>query len=418
VRRWLLIFEDSHWRSLRPLTDLVPVPSLVFGSSNLAARWARATRLPVLAVLTRPGLSARPLGPHEAGSPERGDTVVVANAAALPGPWVERALEDGPGVLFSAGGRVAAALVEHSKLQPALARGGNLETFLLGAGLESQPIEARMITYPWELIGWNAEAIAADLADEPGAIFGHVHPRAAVVEPRRVTVEPGARVDPLAVLDGRAGPVWIGPRAEVLAQTVVVGPCAVGAGTQLLGGVIGRSTFGPQCRVAGEVEECVWQGYANKRHHGFVGHSAIGEWVNLGALTTTSDLKNNYGVVRMHVEGRTVDSGTRKIGSLVGAHVKAGIGTLLPTGAWIGVGSNLFGGGRFVPKVVPPFSWWDGERFEEHRLEAFLETARAAMGRRERSLPAAEEETLRRWFEATAEERAASFGAAAGRAGR
>src|SRR5204863_789772 len=139
------------------------------------------------------------------------------------------------------------------------------------------------------------------------------------------------------------GPIRIGTRAIVGPHTVVTGPCVVGAGTQLLGGAVGRSTFGPECRIAGEVDECVWQGYANKRHHGFVGHSVIGEWVNLGALTSTSDLKNNYGEVRVETANGERASGSNKIGSIIGAHVKTGIGTLLPTGAWLGTGANLFG---------------------------------------------------------------------------
>src|SRR5204863_583290 len=126
------------------------------------------------------------------------------------------------------------------------------------------------------------------------------------------------------------GPIRIGTRAIVGPHTVVTGPCVVGAGTQLLGGAVGRSTFGPECRIAGEVEECVWQGHSNKRHHGFVGHSVIGEWVNLGALTTTSDLKNNYGPVRVWVDGREIDSRSSKVGSVIGAHVTTVIGTLLP----------------------------------------------------------------------------------------
>jgi hypothetical protein len=149
----------------------------------------------------------------------------------------------------------------------------------------------------------------------------------------------------------------------------------------------------------------VWQGWANKRHHGFVGHSTIGEWVNLGALTTTSDLKNNYGNVRVWVDGSELDSGSPKVGSHIGAHVKTGIGTLLTTGASLGIGANLFGGGRFAPKRVPSFGWWDGERMAEHELEKFLATARTAMGRRERKFLPADEAMLREAFAVTAGER-------------
>jgi len=153
------------------------------------------------------------------------------------------------------------------------------------------------------------------------------------------------------------------------------------------------------------VEASLWQGYGNKRHHGFLGHSIVGEWVNLGALTTTSDLKNNYGSVRVWVDGVEIDSGSPKVGALIGAHVKTGIGSLLPTGASIGVGSNLFGGGRFAPKATPAFAWWDGERAVDHEIDKFLATARIAMSRRSRTLTPADEAAQRALFGSTASER-------------
>ena len=182
-------------------------------------------------------------------------------------------------------------------------------------------------------------------------------------------------------------------------------PCAVGVGSHLLGGAIGRSTIGPGCRIAGEVDTCVWQGWANKRHHGFVGHSAFGEWANLGAMTTTSDLKNNYGPIRVRLGDRELDSGLVKLGAMIGAGVKTGIGSLLPAGAMLGTGSHLFGGGRYTPRRLPAFSWWDGERAAEYQLEKFLATARIAMGRRGRELDPTLEAALRALFDVTAGER-------------
>ena len=406
MSRALVILEDSRWRDLRPLTDVLPVPALAFGASTLWERWRRAAAVPLLAIEARPGAMRawREAPQPDATRLSPQDPVLVVNAVALPGPWLETGVLGVPAIL-TAGGRFVAARLEHESLARGLGRGAELERFLLDLPLPRTEVEARLIARPWHFIEWNAAAIEQDLGERAGAIAGERHPLAAVLRPERVTVEPGARIDPFAVLDARGGPIRVGPRAIVGPHTVVTGPCVVGAGTQLLGGAVGRSTFGPECRVAGEVEECVWQGYANKRHHGFVGHSVIGEWVNLGALTTTSDLKNNYGAVRVWVDGRDEPSGVSKIGSFVGAHVKTGIGTLLPTGASIGVGSNLFGGGRFAPKHVPAFAWWDGERFEEHRLDAFLATASIAMGRRGRELGAPDEEALRALFAATAAER-------------
>jgi UDP-N-acetylglucosamine diphosphorylase/glucosamine-1-phosphate N-acetyltransferase len=401
----LVVFEDSRWRELRPLTDLVPVPALAFGASNLATRLERATRLPLRAIVARPEALAAWAGSRRPDpAAERAGRIVALNAAALPGPWLERVLADSTPAVFRAEGVVVAVRIEAERIAPALGGTTPLDTVIEGLALPAEAIDVERIARPWDLIARNADAIGGDLASLPPALEGAVHPGAVLLAPERIAVRARARVDPCAVLDGRGGPILIEPGAIVLPHTVVIGPCVVGAGTQLLGGFVGRTTFGPECRVAGEVEECIWQGYGNKRHHGFVGHSIVGEWVNFGALTTTSDLKNNYGPVRVWVDGREIDSGQSKIGSLVGAHVKTGIGTLLPTGASLGVGSNLFGGGRFVPKDVPPFSWWDGARLEDHRIDAFLGTARIAMSRRGRELGAADERILRGlWTRSVAE---------------
>lgn len=403
----LLLYEDRHWRDLRPLTDTLPVMALAFGAGTLGARLTREAGLPLLGAVARPDALAawREAPAPPPAPPGADDPVLVLNAAALPGPWLGAAREARVPSLLVGEGRIAGARLPFHMVANGLARGEGFETFLLGLGLPAARCDAAFVQFPWHLVERNAEAIAADLAGLAGAAHGDVHPAAVLLEPGRVTVAGGARVEPLAVLDARDGPVWIGPGALVRSHTVVTGPCVVGPGTQLLGGFVSRSTFGPGCRVAGEVEECVWQGHANKRHHGFVGHSVIGEWVNLGALTTTSDLKNNYGDVRVWVDGREVDSRSPKVGAVLGAHAKTGIGTLLPTGASVGVGANLFGGGRFAPKRVPAFGWWDGETMAEHRLDRFLETARIAMSRRGRVLGPAEERALGSLFAATAKER-------------
>jgi UDP-N-acetylglucosamine diphosphorylase/glucosamine-1-phosphate N-acetyltransferase len=401
-----VLYEDRHWRDLRPLTDVLPAPALVFGASTLGGRLASAARLPLVAVVCRPdALAAWRDAPVPARPPGGDDPVLALNAAALPGPWLEAVRGARVPSLLVGEGRIAGARVPFRMLAPGLSRGEQFETFLLSLGLPASACDAAFVQFPWQLVERNAAAITADLAERAGEVRGEVHPSAVLLAPERVTEEPGARVEALAVLDARDGPVWIGERALIRNHTVVTGPCVVGAGTQLLGGSVSRSTLGPECRIAGEVEECVWQGFANKRHHGFVGHSAIGEWVNLGALTTTSDLKNNYGNVRVWVDGRELDSRSPKVGAVIGAHAKTGIGTLLPTGASVGVGANLFGGGRFAPRRVPSFGWWDGESMAEHRLDRFLATAGIAMSRRGRRMSPGEERVLEALFAATAPER-------------
>jgi UDP-N-acetylglucosamine diphosphorylase/glucosamine-1-phosphate N-acetyltransferase len=416
MSRRLVLYEDRHWRSLRPLTDLLPVPALAFGASDLARRWLAATGLPLAAIEARAGAMAGWMAapPREGVAPGPEDEAVVVNAAALPGVWVAAALDSRAPALWLGDGRVAGARLPLASLRGGLGRGEDFETVLLGLGLPALPVESRFITWPWELMAWNADAIFEDLAGLPPATGGAIHRLACLEAPERIRVEDGASVGPYAVLDATTGPILVARGARIEPHTLVRGPCVVGEGTQLLGGAVSGTTFGPECRVAGEVESSVWQGHANKRHHGFVGHSVLGEWVNLGALTTTSDLKNNYGSVRVWVDGRGVDSRSPKVGAFVGAHVKTGIGTLLPTGASVGTAANLFGGGRFAPKAVAAFAWWDGEGTEEHELERCLATARVAMSRRARTLAPGAEAALRALHSATAAERRALAGTAGG----
>jgi len=414
--RQLVLYEDQRWRLLGPLTDLLPLPALAFGASNLALRWLAATRLPLLSIEARANAMAlwredpHALRPRAGASAGGGDEAIVVNAAALPGAWFEEALDARAPALWVGDGRVAGARLPLSSLRGGLGRGEDFETVLLSLALPALAVGAEFITWPWDLIARNPGAIAADLATMAPGVQGSVHRLACLETPERIAVGEGARVGAYALLDAGSGPISIEPGAVIEPYTHVRGPCVVGAGTQLLGGVVTGTTFGPECRVAGEVEWSVWQGHANKRHHGFVGHSVLGEWVNLGALTTTSDLKNNYANVRVWADGRELDTGSPKVGAFVGAHVKTGIGTLLPTGASVGTAANLFGGGRFAPRRVPPFAWWDGERFAEHELERCIGTARIVVSRRGRTLGPGAESALRALHAATARDRASFAG--------
>lgn len=189
----------------------------------------------------------------------------------------------------------------------------------------------------------------------------------------------GAEVEPGVVFDVRQGAVVVEHGAYVVSGSRLEGPLYVGPGSQILGDAIRASVIGPRCRVRGEVAASVFLGYANKAHFGFVGHSVIGRWVNLGAGTTTSDLKNTYGPVRLRLPSGPVETDRQFLGSLIGDHVKTAIGTQLDTGTVVGVGAHLFGGQR-PPKYVPPFAFGDtGQRLTR---EAFLTIAGRVLPRR------------------------------------
>jgi UDP-N-acetylglucosamine diphosphorylase/glucosamine-1-phosphate N-acetyltransferase len=205
----------------------------------------------------------------------------------------------------------------------------------------------------------------------------------------------GSAVEPGVVFDVRHGAVVLGPGVEVRHGSRLEGPLYAGPGTKLLGGFLRASVFGPECRVHGEVSTSVFLGYANKSHDGFIGHSVVGHWVNLGALTTTSNLKNTYGPVRLEVAGRRIETGRQNLGTLFGDHAKTAIGTMLATGTVVSAGAHLFGPPT-PPRYVPPFAW-GGQTEERLSADGFLRVAERVMPRR----GVAVTEELRRSLERT-----------------
>ena len=198
---------------------------------------------------------------------------------------------------------------------------------------------------------------------------------------RNLFIAKGAYIHKQVFLDATDGPIWIDDGAEIRPFTTIVGPSYIGPGTIVERAKISRSSIGPECRIGGEVEACIFRGFSNKHHDGFIGHSYVGEWVNLGALTTNSDLKNNYGPVRINLGNKEYDTGLMKLGCFIGDHTKLGIGTLIPTGAVIGSFVNFAGGGM-TPKFVPDFRWLTLDKDEDYDLQKAMSTARTVMKRR------------------------------------
>ncbi len=259
---------------------------------------------------------------------------------------------------------------------------------------ESADLELRgtILNHPWDLLAANQNRITDDIRE----LFDQDHPTPGAyrVGAHQVSLGEEAIIEAGVHLDLRSGPIRIDSGVRVEGPARLKGPLYVGQDSIILGGSVGTSSIGPMCRVRGEVADSVFLGYGNKAHEGYIGHALVGRWVNLGALTTNSDLKNNYTSVRIWTPQGDEDSGLIKVGCFIGDHVTTGIGTLLNTGAVIGAGSNIFGG-LMAPSVVPPFSWGSGEYFEDHRLEKFLQTAERVMARRGQKLTSGMEKVLR-----------------------
>src|SRR5437870_10654094 len=211
-----------------------------------------------------------------------------------------------------------------------------------------------------------------------------------------VSLREGA-IEPGVVFDTRNGPVVLETGVEVRSGTRLEGPLWVGANTRIVGGAIRNSAIGPWCVVHGEVSTTAMLGYANKGHYGFLGHSVLGRWVNLGAGTTTSDRKSDYGPVRLDVAGTKLETGHQFLGSLFGDHAKTAIGMLFDAGSVIGAGASVFDGVR-APKFIAPFAW-GGSSATRMTLEGFLATVERVLPRRNVQVTDATRSYLRRAFD-------------------
>ncbi len=256
-------------------------------------------------------------------------------------------------------------------------------------------LAGRWLTEVWDPIATLPEQVEADIeALNAGEDVRELPAGVHRLGDHRLVLGRDIVIDPGVVFDLREGPIRIGDRVVIRPFTRIVGPSVVDRDSTLLGGTFEKVSIGPVSKVHGEIEESIVLGYSNKAHDGFLGHSCVGRWVNLGALTTNSDLKNNYGAIRIHTPTGEVDTRQKKLGCLLGDHVKTAIGTLLNTGTVVGAGSNLFGP-SMPPNHVSPFTWGSAADAGIYDLDRFLETARRVMGRRGVDLGAGAELLLR-----------------------
>jgi UDP-N-acetylglucosamine diphosphorylase / glucose-1-phosphate thymidylyltransferase / UDP-N-acetylgalactosamine diphosphorylase / glucosamine-1-phosphate N-acetyltransferase / galactosamine-1-phosphate N-acetyltransferase len=216
-----------------------------------------------------------------------------------------------------------------------------------------------VLHYPWQLFQLNDQQIRNDFALlTAGRKSKAISKTNKVINPKQVFIEAGAKVEH-CILNAAAGPIYIGKNAEIMEGSMIRGPFAMGEGSLVKMGskIYGATTLGPYCLAGGEIKNSILMGYSNKAHDGYLGDSVIGEWCNLGAGTSNSNLKNNCGDVTywVHADKKEISAGN-KGGLLMGDYSKAAINTSFNTGTVVGICSNVFAQG-LTPKYIPHFSW-------------------------------------------------------------
>lgn len=379
-----ILFDDQLRSDFYPFTLSRPVSALRLGILTIREKWEKLLGGKSYCV-TAPWLA----GKFAASQPGEGPLVWI-NARYLPtGPLVEAIQQ-----------LVEGQLIQHDGVPVALL--GNMDQKQNGDPTKNfqvfnAPGEQVYITKVWEIFTRNAEWIRQDYNHlTAGRVSAKISSTNRIIG-EEIFFEEGAMAE-MSIINASTGPVYLAAHAEIMEGCMVRGGLAMGEHATLKMGakIYGPTTLGPQAKIGGEVSNSVVLGYSNKGHDGFLGNSIIGEWCNLGADTNNSNLKNNYGLVKIWsmAKQRMEETGLTFCGLMMGDHSKAGINTMFNTGTVTGVCANIFDGG-FPPKFIPSFSWGGKENSPSYEIEKALETARAMYSRRGVAFTKEDEHLLR-----------------------
>ncbi|QDT64259.1 putative sugar nucleotidyl transferase [Calycomorphotria hydatis] len=384
----IAFFEDALVTGLEPLTFLRPAFELRCGRYTSRERLVSADAQE-FGAFTRPALAESYAEEHPQARINDFDWLRADETLLINGRWLSDLTELTPsdGQVGLIGDEVAWIAVT-----PEVMASWSLETLhedLLRASQKCERVKADgvMLAHPWDLVERNSKQLEIDFrsAPEPKAEQESFRSVEILGDATQVRIDPTATINPFVVLDATSGPITIAADAVVDSFTKIEGPAHIGAGSQLFRALIrSGTTIGPVCRVGGEIEASIFHGYSNKYHEGFFGHGYICPWVNLGAMTTNSDLRNDYGPVSVPLSGIPIQSGQNKVGTFIGDHTKTALASLFNTGTSVGVMSMVVPGAGLLPKHIPSFSRvWHGVVDDKLDLESALDTAAMAMSRRD-----------------------------------
>ncbi|MGQ0635322.1 MAG: putative sugar nucleotidyl transferase [Planctomycetaceae bacterium] len=405
--RPVVIYEDSGWQRLLPLVYIRATFQLLCGTVDLLSRVKRLAHAtgegaanghpPAVEAWCRPNLADvvaqqtalsvnHPLSRAALLVNGRGLWHSLPDSDAHDSAWVGTVGPQGPVACIYADATLISRLSTDILLD-------DLQTRAALAGLPRRDVSeyVRLLDWPWDFVDANEKTLASDWRDDHAGVAGTVATGSYLENPRAVHIGRGTRVRPCVVIDAEEGPVWIGDNVTILPHSYIQGPAYIGDGCLLQPGacVHAGTTIGPRSKVGGEIECSIIQGFSNKQHDGFLGHSYVGSWVNIAADCINSDLKNTYGTVRVPINGRDVETGRMFVGMFVGDYSKSGINVSFPTGAVIGFCSSVLAARS--PKFVPSFAWLDGESVQRYDEQRGLVIARKVMARRQRVMSAADE---------------------------
>lgn len=380
----VVLFEDEGFVDLLPLLYWRSLFELQVGRRIILNRIAHRLGMAVAGVWTRDWIAevAAQRCAVPANAPLDAPTVLVNGRWLFDGPVT---FPKPPCVGEVEGGGIAYIVCDEAlgaRLNPNdLLVPARREELLKGTRRESA--SGRLLGYPWEMVRDLSELLRGDWSPGEAAVESKVDQRTILGPSDLLHVGERTRVHPTTIIDAKEGPIFIGDDVTLGPYSILEGPLHVGSGALVHphSWLHGGNAIGPMCKVGGEIHGCVLHGYTNKQHNGFLGHACVGSWVNLGAGSNNSDLKNTYGPIRVPINGVEVDSELTFFGAIIADHAKIGINASIPTGGVIGIGASI-AATRMLPKYVPSFAWVTNDHISSGDPVRALDVARTVMGRR------------------------------------
>lgn len=385
-------FEDVISRHFKPLTLTRPVWDLRIGILTISEKWARTLKPDLITWKTPDYINKVFPSPQ----PSSSTPCYYINSRFLPSEKLVskiNGLKNNEALYYD--NELVAYLAQNPiQIAPSvLDEAEKIE-------LDFKPI---FVEFLWDILSINAAQIENDIQ-----LLAHVvnsnkaHENVIQTSPENIYISDSAVIEPGAILIAEKGSIYIGENVVIEAGAILKGPTAIcdNATIKMRARIYDGTTIGPHCKVGGEVSATVFHSYSNKAHDGYSGNSIFGQWCNLGADSNTSNLKNNYGFVRVQdwETRQPYKVGFQFFGTVMGDHSKTSINTMLSTGTTCGVSSNIFPSG-FPPKYIPSYTWVDGLKNPEFRFDKALEVMKAMMARRKIEVTTAYERMMRHVFE-------------------
>jgi len=408
----ICIFEDEQYLNFEPLIYSRPVYDLVCGITTLKEKIIRVFPKEKVILKCRNYIESfvKEENPKRKVNQFDDDDYLFINGRIIAPPNLKNILSTKSGeekVFVSNGVLVAAKISARRMIELSFDNADTIDTKLF-SNIPSVEVEIPVANYLWDLVYLNGKEIQNDVKIFTKGKSSAKKKYAGVnfVNNKNIFIHKDVEIKPGVVLDASTGPIFIDKNVTIFPNAVIQGPFYIGESSKIksCATIYPNVSIGKVCKIGGEVEDTIIHPFTNKQHSGFLGHSYLGSWINLGADTNNSDLQNNYGTIKVQVNGKHIDSGKQFVGLMMGDHSKTAINTMFNTGTVVGFSSNVFGAG-FPPKYIPSFGWGGSESMKEYKLSKAIETATAVFARREKVFGKEDEQMFETIFNITKEDR-------------